>query len=329
LHKDTTFLRVSKNVDNFYENQKEHHYEKLIFAMMKKIGLYIEKLLAKHHYVVIPDLGGFVVQPQQAVILPGKIIPPRFCVSFNSLLSHSDGLLAIEMSKTEHISYRQAAAYIENAVAAVKEELKQNGISQIGNIGALHKIKGEQLLFTPSANASFLPENLGLTEIYYREKIHPVNSGVNRIPIRPTKKVFRYAAAAALLIALSWFSPNMSFDRETNLQADFLSLSFMFNTPENKFSEEQQYIEEVFDAQDISIASHHVIVAGLRTEKAAERFCKKLINSDYSGAHILPPLKLYYKVAIASFSTREDALDYAKVVRSQSPDFKEAWVFSE
>ncbi|MDR0370270.1 MAG: SPOR domain-containing protein [Prevotellaceae bacterium] len=296
---------------------------------MKKIGLYIEKLLAKHHYVVIPNLGGFVVQPQQAVILPEKIIPPRCCVSFNPLLSHSDGLLAVEMSKAEHITYRQATTYIENAVAVIKKELKQNGISHIGNIGVLHKIKGGQLLFTPSANASFLPENLGLTEIYYREKSGTNDLTASRTPVRPAGKTFRYAAAAALLVAVSWFSPNEHLDREANLRADFLSLPCMFVTPENNSPQEQPCPEEVVDEQDISIAVHHVVVAGLRTQKAAERFCDKLKESDYPEAHVLPPSKLYYKVAVAAFSEREEALEYAKTIRSRSSDFKEAWVFSE
>jgi len=35
-----------------------------------KINQHIEKLLAYHDYVVVPGLGGFVVQMQSASILP-------------------------------------------------------------------------------------------------------------------------------------------------------------------------------------------------------------------------------------------------------------------
>lgn len=74
---------------------------------MAKINQHIEKLLAYHDYVVVPGLGGFVVQHQSAKITAGHISAPTATVGFNSLMQHADGLLAIEVARAELPTGRQ------------------------------------------------------------------------------------------------------------------------------------------------------------------------------------------------------------------------------
>ena len=46
------------------------------FCEVEKFFQHIEKLLAQHDYVVVPNLGGFVVQLQSAQLLSDQITPP-------------------------------------------------------------------------------------------------------------------------------------------------------------------------------------------------------------------------------------------------------------
>ena len=49
-----------------------------------------------------------------AVLFPDRITPPQSTIGFNPLMHHSDGLLAIEIAKTEGISYRAATELIDH-----------------------------------------------------------------------------------------------------------------------------------------------------------------------------------------------------------------------
>jgi hypothetical protein len=102
---------------------------------MAKINQHIEKLLAYHDYVVVPGLGGFVVQHQSAKITAGHISAPTATVGFNSLMQHADGLLAIEVARAEGITYRKAVEIIESEVKEFKNQLLKSTPHQLGNLG--------------------------------------------------------------------------------------------------------------------------------------------------------------------------------------------------
>jgi CCDC81-like prokaryotic HU domain 1 len=90
---------------------------------VEKIYQHIEKLLAQHDYVVVPNLGGFVVQTQSAMFFSDHITPPQSSIGFNPLMHHSDGLLAIEIARTEGISYRAAIEAIDSEIDIIKKRL--------------------------------------------------------------------------------------------------------------------------------------------------------------------------------------------------------------
>ena len=124
---------------------------------MAKINQHIEKLLAYHDYVVVPGLGGFVVQHQSARITAGHISAPIATVGFNSLMQHSDGLLAIEVARAEGITYRKAVEIIESEVKEFKHQLLQSTHFQLGNLGFFSLNENGSLHFVPCAKVDFLP----------------------------------------------------------------------------------------------------------------------------------------------------------------------------
>ena len=132
---------------------------------MEKFCQHIEKLLAHHDFVVVPHLGGFVVQMQSAQLLPDRITPPLATIGFNPLMHHADGLLAIEISRSEHISYRMAVEYIEKEVEAINFRLKSTNQVRLGNLGFISKNESGNLQFQPIEKADYLPGNYGLTDV--------------------------------------------------------------------------------------------------------------------------------------------------------------------
>ena len=98
---------------------------------MENLNQYLEKLIARHDYVVVPGLGGFVVQFQSAEIHNNVIFPPCAVISFNPLMQHNDGLLAIEISRTEQISYRIAVELVNKLTLDIKSKLAAKDSVQI------------------------------------------------------------------------------------------------------------------------------------------------------------------------------------------------------
>ncbi|MBV5342716.1 SPOR domain-containing protein, partial [bacterium] len=101
-------------------------------------------------YVVVPGLGGFVLQPQPATIVDNKIIAPRKVISFNALMHYADGLLVIEIARTERISYRLAQELLQRETELFKQQLQTNGSFTFGNFGIFHLTNEGNLAFAPN-----------------------------------------------------------------------------------------------------------------------------------------------------------------------------------
>lgn len=194
---------------------------------MAKINQHIEKLLAYHDYVVVPGLGGFVVQHQSAKITAGHISAPTATVGFNSLMQHADGLLAIEVARAEGITYRKAVEIIESEVKEFKNQLLKSTPHQLGNLGFFSLNENGSLHFVPCTKVDFLPLNIGLNELFVSELERKAEKEAKKISfVLPTAKTFRYAAAAVLLTAMLMISPQMNDVRRAET-ADLLSLSVL------------------------------------------------------------------------------------------------------
>ena len=295
---------------------------------MEKIYQHIEKLLAQHDYVVVPNLGGFVVQTQSAVLFPNHITPPLAIVGFNPLMHHSDGLLALEIARTEGISYRAALETIETEVEKIKSTLKNSKKFEFGNLGFLKINEDSSLLFSPKLNTDFLPINIGISEIYYTEIVNKKIKEPKKITFTlPSSQSFKYAAAGIIVFGLLFISPKVNDMRHAN-QADFSSL-IPIELPKNDL-----VIDSIANTVD-SLASNnlqlndtakfHVVVASLPTQLSADKYCKELEKEKFVHAHVLPPAKIF-RVAIQSFSKRETAIEFMEKLRLSDTQFKTAWV---
>jgi nucleoid DNA-binding protein len=299
---------------------------------VEKIIKHIEKLLAHYDYVIVPDFGGFVVQHESSHLQDKKITPPMATIGFNPLIQHSDGLLAIEIARSEGVPYRKAMEIIHAEVEKYILQLSANSSSEFGELGSFRKNETNILIFEPIKKATFLPVNLGLNDVYL--PVINTDSNISRTIsfTLPTYKTFRNVAAVFLiLIGLFVFSPQLN-----KLQRAQTASIFSFNDIVNQ--QDEVKILETKDCPELKETTnadgtisnndaelHHVIVASLSNKQMAEDYCKTLLDEEFECSHVLNHAKIF-RVAIKSFSEMNEAIQYMEDLRKSDPKFETAWV---
>ncbi len=128
---------------------------------MKVLAKNLEILLLNHDLVVVPGLGGFLVDYQQARIDEeddSAMLPPSRTIVFNKELKNNDGLLVNAYMQNFDANYPQAYRQLEIDVEEIYDFLNGNGWVILENIGTLRmNIEGavsfeqfHQSVITPS-----------------------------------------------------------------------------------------------------------------------------------------------------------------------------------
>ncbi|GAB6011858.1 HU domain-containing protein [Viscerimonas tarda] len=122
---------------------------------MKELISHIEFLLLQHEYVIIPNIGGFVLNREHAYVHEsGFIMPPVLSVGFNAELKYNDGLLAESYMQKHAISYDTALARIDADVKQIKSELTTRQAVSFGRLGAL-KLDDGHIIYESSSQNDF------------------------------------------------------------------------------------------------------------------------------------------------------------------------------
>lgn len=111
---------------------------------MQEVFSTLLKLMKDHSCVIIPDLGGFVLNARPAAIdnASNYFVPPSRELLFNAHLVHNDGLLAHAMMLEERISFEEATRRISAAVAMVKSSIESKGRADVGAYGSFVGTEG-------------------------------------------------------------------------------------------------------------------------------------------------------------------------------------------
>ncbi len=300
------------------------------FCTVEKIYEHIEKLLGRNDYVVVPGLGGFVLQQQSAAIIDNKLIAPRKTIAFNALMHHADGLLVIEIARTERISYRIAQELLQVEIKLFKKQLQVSGSFEFGNFGVFNLTDEGNYVFIPNTKAAFIPSNIGVVDLqlndYTKQQLVPIKH-----KSLSTKSILRYAAVFALLISLMFVSEQHP-DRSRTQSAAIVSLSKLTTVAKTLTdtiaiadTTSQQAPQPTKDEMTINTKAYHVVVASMPTQQSAEDYCKQLNELNFPAAKVLEPVKTY-RVAIKSFTDKEEAIRYMENLRTTDERFSTAWV---
>ena len=300
----------------------------LTFASMERLIRHIENLLIHNDYVIIPGLGGFVLQEQQAQITPEGIVPPHHRVGFNVRMDNNDGLLATEVLRAEGITYRAALALIRDEVTKARKALQAGDDVQLGMLGTLKLNQEKQITYTPADMLPVIPGDFGLGTLHVVRLRSKQAPKAVVIPLPSRRNVFRYAASILVLVAVLLFAPRTG-DGTLHDVAGIDNPLELFEASET-VAATQHTVEAVPQAMAAtSPAKHyHIIVSCLANRTSAERYCELLQAKHYDNAQVLPSLRTN-RIAIESFANRDIAVFYLDELRANHPEFADAWLHIE
>lgn len=253
-------------------------------------------------------------------------------------MQHADGLLAIEIARSEGITYRKAVESIENSVSQIKAHLNNSRYLDMGVLGLLEKDTQDSLVYVPAANLSFIPANLGLQDVMVKAPFVQIPVRTDHVRL-PSKHLWRYAAAAVLVMGMLFVSPELNDSARTE-SANLLSFSFLENeipsqcadtlviaadTVADPCPELVETVTETGEVENNDADLYHVVVASLPTQASADSYCEILKAENHECAHVLSKIKTY-RVAIKSFDDRSEAIRFMEELRLTDERFETAWV---
>lgn len=155
----------------------------VIFVPMLAITKHIEYLLTEHDCVLIPGLGGFVMQDLPARFVPdgNMFYPPSRSIVFNPTLTYNDGLLAASLMRARQIGYEQASQFIDREIDTLRALLKREGDRvTFGNIGVFVLTEDNTLSFEASPDYLLNLNYFGLPTVTLLPEKEVTGSGSER-----------------------------------------------------------------------------------------------------------------------------------------------------
>jgi len=304
---------------------------------MEKLITTTEKLLIANDHAVIPGLGGFFVQQHSAEYCDGRILPPGAGISFNAIVQHNDGYLAIELMRSEGIGYKEANALIRKETEEFFKKLEKENRVNFGKCGVFSLNESNQPVFTPALNPDFLPANIGMTTI--RTSVPESKKRVTLVPVY--QAIWKYAAIIAII--LTFFINNKIEKPEPSSMAGILPTNIISVEEKEKAdavknqsvaviseditnSTKQESAVTSPSTEDVQIKDEYqVIIAVLGSEKIAQSYSESIISKDYPDIKI-SKTSAGYRVVIKTFETKQEAEKFASALRNSNEQFQDAWV---
>lgn len=173
--------------------------------MQGLIRLTIE-LLNRHACVIVPDLGGFVVNAKGAVVerKSNRFCPPSAEVVFNPHLTHNDGLLVHAFMTEGGISFDEANRLVAEKVKSMKQELALRKEFVMEDFGTL-VVEGGNVIFHQKGYSIENADAFGLHEFYFpqlSEGGETVKDKVKAKSVKSRTGIFSGGVAAAVALLL-------------------------------------------------------------------------------------------------------------------------------
>ena len=318
---------------------------------MDEIALHIEFLLHTHDCVIVPGLGGFVVNVSN-IERDGMwgIDAPKCELIFNNKLTYNDGLLAESLMKINNISFESANEKIDNACKELKDKLRkevQVCWKNLGSFKGLTRVNEDN-------RPTFIPDKYYIRPMFYgltsaRLKPAVLHSSKNTydkntISLRP----FIQYISSGIAIALLFFFIVVSYSNygSKNQQAEMVSKSLIFSNNNSKVNRSKvvKSINEIktniavndkenilpisrnSDLTQSSASSNYYIIVGVYEVKdIAEKTLGSLKKKGFNDASILKRAGRL-DVYSASFSDENAANDFLKKFRVENPEYNDAWL---
>lgn len=319
---------------------------------MNQLISHIEFLLHEHNCVIVPGLGGFVVNTISSHKDGVSVFDAPSCeLVFNRDLAHNDGLLAQSYMKAERITFEAATRKIEQSVQQLVKQLREQRYVELGKLGVFTMNDEKRFMYTP---AQFVrPSLFGLNKAVLKPLIHMQPALPLKPEVRKTRlRTIGISAAAAAAIALLVFMLPVSDNTIHRQTAQIISESGWFRSAQTPsatvtpVSQEDTAISVqmptaesvgeddgrsgvtavVVKEQQTDISPKFYIVVGVyERQSGAEKILAALKTEGFSQAAKLErPGRT--DVYAAWFSDKTQAETYLREFHKKHPVYSDAWV---
>jgi CCDC81-like prokaryotic HU domain 1/CCDC81-like prokaryotic HU domain 2/SPOR domain len=317
---------------------------------------HVSQLLYRYSCVVVPGFGGFLTEIKSANLNENTNMfsPPRKLVSFNANLQNNDGLIANHIAISDKISYDNSVRFIATEVASWKNNLENNGVLNIKNIGDFSLNSDSKLVFVPSDDLNYLTTSFGMNafvspfvkreienkvfkfnhelenETFSTKKIEKIEELEEEVSVSDNKVGFpSYLKYAAVLLVSAGIAGSFGYkiyqDKLTKNQ--LLVEIDVQKKVESKIQQATFFISNPLPdvvANVTPVLNYHVVAGAFKKLKNAEKEYNKLVSKGFE-AKILSENKFgLIPVLYGSFASYVDARkEMNRIQRSSNPD---AWV---
>ncbi len=320
---------------------------------MLRIILHIERLLLVHDCVIIPKVGGFVLQNHAATFseVHALFAPASKEVVFNQTLQHNDGLLTESYMHTYNVKYNQAVTMLDKDIESLRSKLSLGNALILGRIGSLsmeqevlHFYAASSTLFSIASYglASFgMPLLRSLQQAEIDELATPQNSrNKDTIYIPINRRFLRTAVASAAAIALFLLIPStVNQVGNSTFKASMLPLNFVSQiyvevpTPKAPTTIElnvplaPRKVAAVHKSEKVQPQKmYHLVIGSFPSEKEATQFIAKLEKASYPNYGSITR-KGRTRVFAAKFDQKSDAETFLTQLR-QDKKYQDAWLYA-
>lgn len=324
---------------------------------MNELISHIEFLLHRYPCVIVPGLGGFVINIAPVSRNGLNIFePPKVELVFNQNLSYNDGLLAESFMRKYQISFERAMLKIEEGVKEIRYQFEEFGSIHLGNLGVMSINEDDRFNFTPK-NFEY-PAYFGLERSQLKPIIHVQSMQPDRVTSGKSDKAFVRnltigatvaAAAIAILLFLNPFQSDFSLLDKAQIgsipQKEVVIAQpkpAPANTNVAVAESNKTEIQETGIAPTVTTATtsveapaeivapnevprYYVIVGVYEVRKVANEILADLQKQGLSTASTL---KKYNRINVfaASFDKEGEAYEFLRTFRNEKPKYKDAWV---
>lgn len=323
--------------------------------MDHRLAKHLEELLLRHHCVVIPSLGGFVMEecPAHYDEATHLAYPPHVRLGFNASLIHQDGLLVERYAGVYAVSLRRARLMLEDDVRRLRQSLARLRSYELRGVGRLTLGADGELGFEAKPSVLLNSPSYGLSAVslpIYNVPQRTEGSEADQryYNLRIPKRVMTYALypVLAVLFLLPWGKYFASEPKEPSYTAGFAPEVRMPKTESTGVISEAKpavaQAEEVLPQSSSQLPmreleagnfkawvldeerdKYYVIIATERSLERANSYIEHAKREQLQVAMVMPGRSVY-RVVAGRFDTSAEAYDYVKTLPSL---YREAWVY--
>ncbi|MFY0643046.1 MAG: hypothetical protein JXR19_01110 [Bacteroidia bacterium] len=292
---------------------------------------HINELLYHHNCVIVPDLGGFLIQEKVAQFNENQgIISPRFkTLAFNSQLLENDGLLAHHIHKREGLSYDEAISSIKSFVAEVRSTLDSQRNIDLGALGTFYLTVENNIVFVAKTDTNYELQTYGLrpvkvktiekpkkklieelrTERRIEKTIEPIKTGshsrINLKLINVLGSVFILAMVFSLL--------NVEFSQKGELSFTAQYLDSAFEDLQPDLGTNDGIVERLF-SPEAKTPAYGILLNGTYTQAEVENIQQEL-SQMFAQSEIIEMENNEYTISVISFMNKDLATKYRNLIQ--------------